>query len=279
MAMASTAGRAGAQPVTRRDGAGHRTRSRPTSTTAVPPQSAASWKQAEARLYLAALTERPDLYQRVVRLVGATADHLRLLGPGTGALVAAAARGPELVAGPRGDDSGHPVDELDPTSSRDAALALRYRELGAEQAAPRRLAALDRGGAAGGEAWVVVEESGEPAGDPFLPYRRLEVGRRHRPRRCWSPRPRTTSTAAVVHPVDALRVDLGDRGGRRELERPGPSHRRSPGRSAPGRPRRRARGHASEPLDRGSAHVPTVSHSEREVSDAYACSTKGTHDL
>ena len=48
----------------------------------VPTLLAASWEQAEARLYPAVL-ERPDLYQRIVRLVRATADHLRLLGPAT----------------------------------------------------------------------------------------------------------------------------------------------------------------------------------------------------
>jgi hypothetical protein len=55
-----------------------------------------------------------------------------------------------------------------------AALALRYRELRGEQAARRRLRRVDEGRAAG-LAWVVVEESGDPDGDPFLPYSRLEV--------------------------------------------------------------------------------------------------------
>ena len=54
----------------------------------VPTLLAAAWEQAEARLYPAVL-ERPDLYQRIVRLVRATADHLRLLGLGTSTLVAA----------------------------------------------------------------------------------------------------------------------------------------------------------------------------------------------
>jgi hypothetical protein len=138
----------------------------------VPTLLAASWEQAEARLYPAVL-ERPDLYQRIVRLVRATADHLRLLGPGTSALVSAAERGPELVAAVV-DDSGIPAAELDLELLARAALALRYRELRGEQAGRRRLRRVEEGRAAG-LAWVVVEESGDPAGDPFLPYSRLEV--------------------------------------------------------------------------------------------------------
>jgi hypothetical protein len=138
----------------------------------VPSLLAASWEQAEARLYPAVL-ERPDLYQRIIRLVRATTDHLRLLGPGTSALVAAAERGPELVAAVA-DDTGLPATELDLELLAHAALALRYRELRGEQVVRRRLRRVEEGRAAG-LTWVVVEETGDPAGDPFLPYSRLEV--------------------------------------------------------------------------------------------------------
>jgi hypothetical protein len=138
----------------------------------VPTLLVSSWEQAEARLYPTVL-ERPDLYQRIVRLVRATADHLRLLGPGTSALVAAAQRGPELVAAVV-DDSGIPATEVDLELLAQAALATRYRELRGEQAARRRLRRAEEGRAAGA-AWVVVEESGDPAGDPYRPYSRLEV--------------------------------------------------------------------------------------------------------
>jgi hypothetical protein len=138
----------------------------------VPTMLAASWEQAEARLYPAVL-ERPDLYQRIIRLVRAIADRLRLLGPGTSALVAAADRGPELVAAVV-DDSGIPVTELDPELLARAALAMRYRELRAEQAGRRRLRLVEEGRAAG-KAWVVLEETGDSAGDPFRPYSRLEI--------------------------------------------------------------------------------------------------------
>src|SRR5690349_8145305 len=63
----------------------------------VPTLTAASWQQAEAQLY-PAVTERPDLYQRIVLLVRRTVDRLREQGPSTSALLAAADRGAELVA-------------------------------------------------------------------------------------------------------------------------------------------------------------------------------------
>jgi len=138
----------------------------------VPTLLASSWEQAEARLYPTVL-ERPDLYQRIVQLVRATADHLRLLGPGTSDLVAAAQRGPELVAAVV-DDSGIPATEVDLGLLAQAALAMRYRELRGEQAARRRLRRVEEGRAAGA-AWVMVEESGDPDGDPYRPYSRLEV--------------------------------------------------------------------------------------------------------
>jgi hypothetical protein len=138
----------------------------------VPTLLVSAWEQAEARLYPTVL-ERPDLYERIVRLVRATADHLRLLGPGTSALVAAAQRGPELVAAVV-DDSGIAAGEVDLGLLAQAALAMRYREVRGEQAARRRLRRVEEGRAAG-SAWVVVEESGDPAGDPYSPYSRLEV--------------------------------------------------------------------------------------------------------
>lgn len=138
----------------------------------VPTLLAASWEQAEARLYPTVL-EQPELYQRVVRLVRATADHLRLVGSGTSALVAAAERGPHLVAAVS-DDSGVSAAGLDLELVARAAMAMRYRELRSEQALRRRLRRIAEARAAEVE-WVIVEESGDPEGDPFRPYSRLEV--------------------------------------------------------------------------------------------------------
>jgi hypothetical protein len=171
----------------------------------VPPALLASWQQAETAAY-STVTERPDLYERVIQLVRRTADHLRLLGGGTSALVAAAERGPQLVAAVV-DDTGISSGDMDPDVIARAALALRYREVRGEQAALRRLHRLAEGRSAG-QAWVVVEETGSAEGDPFLPYSRIEV-------EASTGRAVLVTTLpdddfrGVVHQVRALRLDLG----------------------------------------------------------------------
>ena len=55
-----------------------------------------------------------------------------------------------------------------------AACAMRYRELAAVGAARRRLSDFTRA-SAGGQAWAVVEETGDPARAPYLPYHRVEA--------------------------------------------------------------------------------------------------------
>jgi hypothetical protein len=138
----------------------------------VPTLTAVSWQQAEAALYPAVM-ERPDLSQRVVLLVRRTVDRLRDAGPSTSALLAAADRGVELVADVL-DESGISAAELDLDLVARAALAMRHREVRAEQALLRRLRLLDEGRRAG-RSWVVLEEAGHFDGDPFLPYHRLEA--------------------------------------------------------------------------------------------------------
>ena len=138
----------------------------------VPTLTAASWQQAEAQLY-PAVTERPDLYQHIVLLVRRTVDRLREQGSSTSALLAAADRGAELVAEVV-DESGVSAYELDLDLVARAALAMRYREVRGEQALLRRLRLIAEGRRAG-QSWVVTEEAGHAEGDPFLPYRRLEV--------------------------------------------------------------------------------------------------------
>jgi hypothetical protein len=138
----------------------------------VPTLTAASWQQAEAQLY-PAVTERPDLYQRIVLLVRATVDRLREHGPSTSALLAAADRGAELVAEVV-DESGLSAAELDLDLVARAALAMRYREVRGEQSLLRRLRLIADARRAG-QPWVVTEEAGHAEGDPFLPYHRLEV--------------------------------------------------------------------------------------------------------
>jgi hypothetical protein len=138
----------------------------------VPTLTAASWQQAEAQLY-PAVTERPDLYQRIVLLVRGTVDRLRERGSTTSALLAAADRGAELVAEVV-EERGLSAAELDLGLIARAALAMRYREVRGEQSLQRRLRLIAAAGHAG-QSWVVVQEAGHAEGDPFLPYHRLEV--------------------------------------------------------------------------------------------------------
>ena len=138
----------------------------------VPRETAALWQQGEARLY-PAITTRPDLYQRVVTLVRLTVDALRGLGPSTGALLVAAQRGPELV-GEVLAENGLSAYEIDLELVAQAALAMRHREVDAAQTARARLRTVARAHREG-RLWVVLEERGFAAGDPFMPYTRIEV--------------------------------------------------------------------------------------------------------
>lgn len=138
----------------------------------VPAVTAAAWQQSEAKLFPAVMT-RPDIYQRAVSLVRFTLDRLRELGPSTGPLLAAGAQGGDLVAQVV-EERGLSSVELDLDLIAGAALAMRHREVLAEQAAARRVRALHDAGERG-LTWVVLEEAGYSPGDPFVPYHRLEA--------------------------------------------------------------------------------------------------------
>ena len=139
----------------------------------VPPQTAAAWKQGEERLYLAALTD-VGLYQRVL---APGAHHRRPPARPWFRHAGTAGRGRAGCGArrrwPRVAKAGA-LSGRRPTSSPRPRSRCGTASCVAEQVGRRRLAALDdaRGR---GETWAVLEESGEPAGDPFLPYRRLEV--------------------------------------------------------------------------------------------------------
>ena len=169
----------------------------------IPADMVDSWRTAEAQLF-GALVEVPELYRGVVAMVGDTVDRLRRLGPSTGALLNAA---PTIAALVRdGLEDGSPAGRIDPDLAGRAALAVRHREVIAEQGSARRVKLL-AAARAGQRDWVVLEESGDWAGDPFLPYRRLEAHA-------------TTGQALLVtaspaddfrtcqHAVEVLRVDL-----------------------------------------------------------------------
>ena len=105
-----------------------------------------------------------------------------------------------------GDSLGVALDTSQATQIGLAALAIRQREVAVAEVAHARVARLTAARAAGG-GWVVLEESGDPAGSPFAPYRRLEAesesGRALLVRA--EPDERFEST---VHRVDPVRIDL-----------------------------------------------------------------------
>ena len=132
---------------------------------------------AEAQL-LGAMLELPDLYRDVVAMVGDTVDRLRRLGPSTAR--PAERRADRRRTGPRrARGLAGRLARIDPDLVGRAALALRHREVAAEQASARRVRLL-AAARAGQLSWVVLEESGDWAGDPFMPYRRLEADATHR---------------------------------------------------------------------------------------------------
>lgn len=218
----------------------------------VPAETAAAWRAGEERVYLAALGD-VDLYRRTVTLVGAVLDHLRTLGPGTPGLLAAAARGPELVEEATPDEAVGSAG-IDRRLVVDAALAQRYREVVAEQRCRRRLAVIDAARRRG-ETRVVLEESGDPAGDPFRPYRRVEVEVATGRALLVSATP-DEEFRRCVHAVEPLRVDL-----RTGTVAPLDDDRVAPVSSADDGARERSATRAWAAIT-GLAHSPGVHHSE-----------------
>jgi hypothetical protein len=136
----------------------------------VPAEVLRSWDLAEARLFPLVMA-RPDLYERSVRMIGALAARLRETCPDVPALLAEHGRGAALAeeAGPEASALG-----IRPELIAAAACAMRYRELVTAGAAQRRLAALARARDQG-LVWAVVEESGDEARAPYVPYQRVEA--------------------------------------------------------------------------------------------------------
>jgi len=134
----------------------------------VPAAVLRSWDQAEARLFPLVMA-RPDLYERALRQVSALAAQLRETCPDMPALLAEHERGAALAGDLPPDLAGVAPDVL-----AAAACAMRYRELVTVQVTQRRLTALAQARDEG-LAWAVVEESGDEARAPFVPYQRVEA--------------------------------------------------------------------------------------------------------
>ncbi len=132
------------------------------------------WRLGEERLYPVA-TVRPDLYEAVVGVVRALADHLATV-PDLDALVITfrtATRDAELsAAGVRLLDLS---PEIDLDLVRDAAYQVRARELSMRASTERTETAIRRARAAG-EATAVIWAEGDR--ELWPPYRRVEMSLR-----------------------------------------------------------------------------------------------------
>jgi hypothetical protein len=158
----------------------------------VPAETLRAWDAAEARLFPLVMA-RPEEYERALVLIQALLAWLRIRCQDLPALLAESARGGAIVAeaaaqrlgdhagaddGPGRADPGPALRDLGPGTRADliaaAACAMRYRELMAAGAARGRLAAFAGAGASPGS-WVVVEEVGDEARAPYVPYQRVEA--------------------------------------------------------------------------------------------------------
>jgi hypothetical protein len=165
-----------------------------------PPQVPAtvlrSWDQAEAKLFPLVMA-RPDVYECALRMIADVAARLRDTCPDVPALLAAHERGAGLVT--------EPSPAIAPELVAAAACAMRYREIVTTDAAQRRLAALALARDRGLE-WAVVEENGDPARAPYIPYQRVEAHVRSGRAVIISVEPDETLTGAV-HRLDAADLD------------------------------------------------------------------------
>jgi len=179
--------------------------SRPELPTAaqVPPAVLRSWDQAEAKIFPLVMA-RPEVYERALRMIADLAARLRETCPDVPALLAAHERGADLVS--------EPCPGVGPERIAAAACAMRYREIVTTGAAQGRLAALARARDQDLD-WTVVEENGDPARAPYLPYQRVEAHVPSGRAVIISIEPDETLVRAV-HRLDAAEVDL-DTGGLR----------------------------------------------------------------
>jgi hypothetical protein len=167
----------------------------------VPPVVLRFWDQAEAKIFPLVMA-RPDVYERALRMIADLAARLRETCPDMPALLAAHERGADLVS--------EPCPGAGPELIAAAACAMRYREIVITDAAQGRLAALARARDQDLD-WTVVEENGDPARAPYLPYQRVEAHVPSGRAVIISIEPDETLVRAV-HRLDAAEVDLATGG-------------------------------------------------------------------
>ncbi len=167
----------------------------------VPVAVLRSWDQAEAKLFPLVMA-RPDIYERALRMIADLAARLRDTCPDVPALLAAHGRGGDLVT--------EPSPGIGPELVAAAACAMRYREIVTTGAARRRLAALALARDQGLK-WAVIEENGDLARAPYIPYQRVEAHVPSGRAVIISVEPDETLTGAV-HRIDAADLDLATGG-------------------------------------------------------------------
>jgi hypothetical protein len=133
---------------------------------------ARGWSAASDRAFATAMTD-PESYVRTARLTAAVTAALRARGRGAAPLLAAWSDRAELIAELVASQDLLTTAGLDLEVVAGAAFAMRYREVTVELVHDRRLAVLANLPPDAG--WTMLEESGYFPGDPFVPYRRLEV--------------------------------------------------------------------------------------------------------
>jgi hypothetical protein len=137
----------------------------------VPPQLLSDWKSAEERLYPVVMV-RPDLYERSIRMVRATADELAGCLD-VGALVNAWGGAAEIVHR-AATEAGFDLEGLDAGLIAGAAFSMKYRELAAATSRAERLQRI-RTAAEAGEPWVRVEEIGSKETAGMVPWTWVEM--------------------------------------------------------------------------------------------------------
>jgi hypothetical protein len=175
----------------------------------IPPLLRAAWDQAEGQLFQV-VTTQPELYQRAVVLTARISAALQQECADVPALLARA-HAEEATGWPLAQQVAAaamlPPGGIDPAQAGRAGCAAAARVLLVQQARSERRQRIAAARAAG-DGWVVLEESGDPAGTPWAPYRRLEVEVGGGDGVLVSTEP-DDDLAGVLHRVHRVRVDPG----------------------------------------------------------------------
>jgi hypothetical protein len=183
--------------------------------------------QAAAEDAFTGVAQAPGRYMAAGRWVSGWLEGLRRLPPGPAAGQAAGGGQDDAAADAAVDaaaaaalldawdarDSAAPADvaALPLTPAERAALtacafAIRYTEVAEWLTARRRCRAMAAARRAGTREWLVLDEAGEPAGDPFITYRRLEVDPETGAGVLVTTRP-DDRFVTVIHEVRTVRID------------------------------------------------------------------------